>query len=92
MKSKHRERSEAAANDTGLRPPEIVCDSTTNSFLPVCSCPELPGITAKDLVAIIDRRVFLIAVAAVPLGFVCRDRKRPPVHGASRVAMFARRI
>ena len=92
MKSKHRERPSAAAKDNVRRLPEIICDSATNSFLPSRSCPEIPGTTATDLRAIFDRRVFLVAMAAAPLGFVCPGRKRPRIRGASRTAMFVRRI
>gem|GEM_PF-5827227 len=92
MKSKDRDRPGVAAEDNGRRLPEIICDSATNSFLPALSCPEIPGTTANDLGAIFDRRVFLMAMAAAPLGFVCRGRKRPRVHGASGMAMFVRRI
>jgi hypothetical protein len=92
MKSKHRERPGADDKDNGLRLPDIICDAATNSFLPVCSCPEMPRVTVKRLGAIFDRRVFLMAMAAAPLGFACRGRKRPRVHGASRTAMFVRRI
>ena len=92
MKSKHRSLPGASPKDNGRRLPEIICDTATNSFLPVCSCPEIRGTTATDSGAIFDRRVFLMAMAAAPLGFARRGRKRPRVHDASRLAMFARRI
>jgi hypothetical protein len=92
MKSKHRELPGADDKDNGRRLPEIIYDTATNSFLPACSHPEISWTTAKNLGTIFDRRVFLMAIAAAPLGFACRGRKRPRLHCAARIAMFARRI
>jgi hypothetical protein len=92
MKSKHRERPGADHKHDGGRLPEIICDSATNSFLPVCSWPEIPSVPVKRLGAIFDRRLFLMAMAAAPLGFACRGRKRPRIQGASRMAMFVSRV
>jgi hypothetical protein len=93
MKGKHRSGPCADDKDNGARLPEIICDTATNSFLQEeRSGPEIAHVTAKDLAAIFDRRVFLMAMAAAPLGFVCPGRKPPQAHGASKVAMFVRRI
>ena len=92
MKSKHSELPGADDKDNGRRLPEIICDTATNSFLPACSCSEIGLTTAKKLGTIFDRRVFLMAIAAAPIGFACRGRKRPRVQCAARTAMFARRI
>jgi hypothetical protein len=92
MKSKHRGLPGADHRDDRRRLTEIICDTATNSFLQTCSCPEISWTNAKNLGTILDRRVFLMAIATAPLGFACRSRKRPRVHGSARMAMFARRI
>jgi hypothetical protein len=92
MKINHRERPSAPAKDNGRGLRENICDSATNSFLPVFSCPEIPRTTAKSLEAPFDRRVFLMAMVAAPLGLVSRTPKRPQVRGVHMTAMFARRV
>ncbi len=92
MKINHHERPGALAKDNGRRLRETICDTATNSFLPIFSYPEIPGSTARSFEPLFDRRVFLGAIASAPLVFVCRAPKPRRTNRDHMTAMFARRV